>query len=121
MPRKKKRFLLLEKEKKNRKKTRHWKKIALLTKILNTTIDYSSNTNLRYLELGDFAVFMMDINGSSARTQLYVTYASHSGNYEDGIGDDIGNAPEPATLLLWSLGSVGALEFRHYRKRSKTA
>ena len=85
-------------------------------------LDY--NTNLRYSELGNFAVFMMEIDGEVfAQSPLYVTYASHLDNYGDGSsgngdGNENGHAPEPATLLLWSLGSLGALGFRQYRKQS---
>ena len=78
------------------------------------------NTNLRYPELGNFAVFMVEINGGSSQSQLYVTYASHLGSYKGGNGNGNGNghAPEPATLLLWSLGSLGVFGFRQYRKQS---
>jgi len=82
------------------------------------------NTNLRYSELGKFAVFLMEIDGGSAQSHFYVTYASHTGNYEDGNGNgdgndnDDGHAPEPTTLLLWTFGGIGALGFRHYCKRS---
>ena len=75
-------------------------------------LDY--NTNLRYTELGDFAVFMMN-TGNGYQTNLYLSYASHLGNFENP------GVPEPATLLLWTLGSIGALGFRHYRKRSGKA
>ena len=71
------------------------------------------NTNLRYNELGDFAVFMMNV-GSGYQTHLYVSYASHLGNYENG------GVPEPATLLLWTLG-MGAFGVGHFRKRSRKA
>ena len=75
-------------------------------------LDY--NTNLRYTELGGFSVFMMD-TGSGYQSQLYVSYASHLGNFENN------DVPEPATLLLWTLGSAGAFGFNHYRKRNKKA
>jgi len=75
-------------------------------------LDY--NTNLRYTELGDFAVFMMH-TGTTTQSQLYVSYASHTGNFENN------GVPEPATLLLWTLGSAGALGVGHYRRQSRKA
>jgi len=74
------------------------------------TSNYS--TDQYYAELGNYAVFMMDIgNGTTYQTQLYVTGANYNNP----------GAPEPATLLLWTLGSIGALGFRHSHKRSRKA
>ena len=72
------------------------------------------NTNLRYTELGDFAVFMMD-TGSASQTNLYISFASHTGSYENN------GVPEPASLLLWTLGSIGTLGVSHFRKRNRKA
>ena len=70
------------------------------------------NTNLYYSDLGNYAVFMMD-TGSGYQTQLYVRYASHTGSYDNN------GVPEPATLLLWTIGTVGTFGIGHYRKRSR--
>jgi hypothetical protein len=74
------------------------------------------NVNQYYEEIGNYAVFIMNIwtnGGTVAQDHLYVAGADYSG----GSGD----VPEPATLLLWTLGGVGALGINHYRKRSKIA
>ena len=80
------------------------------------TAAYWANTyslNQRYAEIGDYAVFIMNIrNASGASTQdfFYVAKAD--------LGDG-GQVPEPATLLLWSLGSIGTVGVGYYRQRNK--
>jgi len=74
------------------------------------------NVNQRYDEIGDHAVFVMNIKGATGTANyqdfLYVARADYGGNND---------VPEPATLLLWTLGSAGAFGFNHYRKRNKKA
>ena len=69
------------------------------------------NVNQRYDEIGDYAVFIMNITNATGTIQyqdhLYVARADYGG--DKGV-------PEPATLLLWALGSVGALGVGKYRR-----
>ena len=81
------------------------------------TADYwatAYNLNQRYDEIGDYAVFIMNITNSSGQSTqdfFYVAKANLGGG-----GDQV---PEPATLLLWSLGSVGVAGVGYCRKRCK--
>ena len=67
--------------------------------------------NKYYAEVGDYAVFAMNNYSSSGAAQqdfFYVTKA----NYDNGV-------PEPATLLLWSVGGM-SLAGASWRKRRIT-
>ena len=73
-----------------------------------------------YQEVGDYAVFAMNVytsNGANAQDFLYVTKAS----YGNGGSSDV---PEPATILLWSLGTLGyagaSWRKRHCRKKKQS-
>lgn len=75
------------------------------------------NANQRYQEIGDFTVLVMNLtsgpNGTGTQYQdmLYVARA--------GYGTDPGGVPEPATLMLWTLGSLGVVGLGYCRKRAK--
>ena len=60
------------------------------------------DTRHEYSEMGNYVVFVMNVTNSSGAGQyqdfLYITTASGGGG---------GDVPEPATLLLWSLGGMG--------------
>jgi hypothetical protein len=75
------------------------------------------NPNQRYDEIGDYAVFVVNIvdnaNGQYKSDRLYVVGADYSSG-NNGV-------PEPATLLLWTLGGIGVMGTNSYRKRSKKA
>jgi hypothetical protein len=75
------------------------------------------NVNQYYEEIGNYAVFIMNIwttTGGVAQDHLYVARVDYGG----GGSSDV---PEPATLLLWTLGGVGALGANRWRKRSQKA
>jgi hypothetical protein len=75
------------------------------------------NVNQRYDEIGDYAVFIMNITTSSGLTRqdhIYVARANYGTT-------PINAVPEPATVMIWMLGSVGALGMNTYRKRSGKA
>ena len=78
--------------------------------------EHAYNPNQRYDEIGDYAVFVMNISGRYSDMQdfLYITKA----DYGNGGGSGV---PEPATILLWTLGSAGAFGFGYRRKRNKIA
>ena len=73
------------------------------------------NPNQRYDEIGDYAIFAMNIKSTTGTGQyqdfLYIAKA----DYGNGGGNGV---PEPATFLLWSLGSFGALGVSRYRRVS---
>ena len=82
------------------------------------SLDYWTNTYLsteRYTEIGDYFVFVMNVNHATTVTTgqdfLYLARATWTASA----------VPEPATLLLWTLGSVGALGISHYRRRNEKA
>ena len=67
----------------------------------------------RYNEIGDYAVFVMNISDPNGAGEyqdfLYIAKADY--------GHSNGEVPEPAMILLWTLGSIGTLGVRQYRKR----
>lgn len=64
-----------------------------------------------YTEIGNFSVFVMQVtsatNGAEAQDFVYVAKAS------------FGDVPEPATFILWLMGSVSALGAGYAKKRRK--
>ena len=71
------------------------------------------NVNQRYNEIGDHAIFVMNIrnNGGVAnQDHLYIVQA----NYGGGGSSDV---PEPASLLLWTLGGLGLAYTSRARNR----
>jgi len=76
------------------------------------------NVNSRYNEIGDYAVFAMNLVNSSGdivagnQSFLYVTTANYS---------SMSAVPEPASLLMWTLGGIGAFGFGYRRKVFKNA
>lgn len=71
--------------------------------------------NQRYDAIGDYAVFAMNVySGVNYPNQdlLYVVKAE----YGNGGGGDV---PEPATILLWSLGSLGAAGAAWRKRRNQ--
>jgi len=68
------------------------------------------NPGDRYTEIGDYAIFVMNISNSSGTGEyqdfLYIAKAQYPNN----------GVPEPATLLLWTLGA-GTLGFGYRRRR----
>jgi len=75
------------------------------------------NPGERYTEIGDYAIFVMNITKSDGTGEcqdfLYIAKADYSMTHPD--------VPEPTTILLWTMG-VGAfgLGYRH-RKSTKIA
>jgi len=71
------------------------------------------NPGIRYNEIGNYAVFVMNIHNASGGGEyqdfLYIARADYGGGG--------GGVPEPATLLLWTLGGIGAFGVGRYRKR----
>ena len=69
-----------------------------------------------YGEIGNYAVFVMNITNTTGtggfQDFLYIARADYGGS--NGV-------PEPATMLLWTLGSIGTLFGGYYRKRNKIA
>jgi len=66
---------------------------------------------------GDYSVFVININlpsGGNAQDFLYIAQANNTGG-----GD--GSVPEPASILLWSLGGLGGLiaSWKRKQKRNK--
>ena len=84
---------------------------------LNSDKSYWSATydpGMYYREVGNYAVFAMNVyNNSGGDTQdfLYVTKA----DYGNG-GNDV---PEPATILFWSLGTLGFVGASRRRRNCK--
>ena len=65
----------------------------------------------RYDIIGDYAVFVMTITGTDGRAYQDFLYLAPA-NYGNG-----GGVPEPATLLLWTLGGFGLAGTSWTRKR----
>jgi hypothetical protein len=70
------------------------------------------NANQRYDLIGDYSVFVMTVtlsNGARGQDFLYISKATTTG----------AGTPEPASLLLWSLGGLGCLIASWKRRRQK--
>ena len=71
------------------------------------------NPGQYYDEIGNYAIFVMNVRNANGTGEyqdfLYISKADY------GKG---GEVPEPATILLWTLG-MGAFGIGHYRKRNK--
>ena len=101
------------------------------------------NPGQYYNVIGDYAIFVMNLSlytetcqGGQFNDFLYIAKADYGnsggggdnggGNGNGGGGDNGGGngngggsgVPEPATLLLWSLGSLGAFGMNRYRRTS---
>ena len=98
----------------------NWTGNKFLTYLLAINSDQSYWTSVYnpaqyYEDIGNYAVFVMNISSTSGvsgyQDFLYIAKA------------DYGNAavPEPATVLLWSLGSLGVFGASQYRKRNRKA
>ena len=71
------------------------------------------NVNQRYNEIGDHAIFVMNIRnniGVANQDHLYIVQATYGG----GGSSDV---PEPASLLLWTLGGLGLAYTSRARNR----
>ena len=72
------------------------------------------NPGERYREIGDYAIFVMNISNSSGTGEyqdfLYIARADYGNSSTD--------APEPATLLLWAMGA-GAFGLGYRRRQLK--
>jgi hypothetical protein len=82
---------------------------------INPNMDYwkqTYNVNQRYDEIGDYAVFIMNLTGQD---RYYIANAY----YETVTPPDPNDVPEPATLLLWTLGGLGVTGSSWMRKRNK--
>ena len=82
-----------------------------------TVADWISTYDMRdrYDGIGDFAVFVMSIKGTNGKGYqdfLYLAPADY--------GSGGGGVPEPATLLLWTLGCMGLSSTSWVRKRRMT-
>ena len=82
---------------------------------INDNRDYWAsvyNPGQRYDEIGDYAIFVMNITKSDGTGEhqdfLYIAKADYSQN-----------VPEPATLLLWVLGSTCAFGLGYRRRQCK--
>ena len=77
----------------------------------------------RYDEIGDYCVFVVNFDAASdiysipKGDTLYIAEGMVFRNPDEPQP----GVPEPAMLLLWTLGSVGALGGRQYRKRNGKA
>ena len=72
------------------------------------------NPNQRYDEVGDYAVFALNVYSSTGGGQQDFFFVT-STNYSRG------SVPEPATLLLWSISgiSLAGASWRKYRSKKK--
>ena len=100
--------------------TINWTSNKFLAYLLTINSDQSYWTGVYnpaqyYDEIGNYAVFVMNIHNTSGTGQyqdfLYIAKADYGK----------GAVPEPATVLLWSLGSLGVFGVSQYRKRNKKA
>jgi hypothetical protein len=73
------------------------------------------NVNPRYNEMGDYAVFIMNLSGQQDR--YYIAHADYTPTTPTEPPQS-GDVPEPATLLLWTLGGLGVTGASWYRKRN---
>jgi len=92
-----------------------WDGNIYLKKLLSINDDYDYwrslyHANQRYSEIGDYCVFVINVTDSNGEGEyqdfLYIARAE---------GPPV--IPEPATLLLWSLGSLGLFGTSLARKR----
>lgn len=82
----------------------------------NPSTDYWVETydvNKFYSEIGNIAVFVMNLTSGTGGTG-----EEYQDMYYATVVDYGGEAPEPTTLLLWVLGSIGTLGVGYCRKRS---
>ena len=80
------------------------------------SLDYWTSTyksTERYDEIGDYFVFVVNVNQGTTIAQDFLYVASATWTQSA--------VPEPATFLLWTLGSVGAFGISHYRRRNEKA
>lgn len=86
----------------------NWSGNKFLNQLLTINSDKSYWTgaydpNNYYAEVGDYAVFALNVysaNGTGTQDFIYVTNATYGGGGDGGV-------PEPATILFWSLGTLG--------------
>jgi len=77
-------------------------------KIINYFLETPYKPDAYYEEIGDYSVFVMDVylgNGDVSQDFIYIAKVN-----------GVPHLPEPATILLWTLGTAGA--FGYARKRS---
>jgi len=81
-----------------------------------TAADWAAAYDMRgrYDAIGDYAVFVMSIRGTDGRNYQDFLYLAPA-DYGNGGGE----VPEPATLLLWTLGGMGLAGSSWARKRRK--
>ena len=83
---------------------------------INSNQDYWTGVydpSRRYNEIGDFAVFVMNIrntSGTPSQDFLYIARVDYSNG---------GQVPEPATMLLWSIGGIGLVGTWARQRRMK--
>jgi len=69
--------------------------------------------DIYYNEIGYYSVFVMNVvdsNGNSSQDFLYIAAL---------VEPPAGHAPEPATILLWTLGTIGTVGYARRRSRLK--
>ena len=95
-------------------------------RVIEANTDYwtrSYNPGLIYSAIGNYSIFVMnttDLMGLESQDTLYI--ARSTGPTAPPWGDDppiIGGVPEPATLLLWTLGGLGFAGTSWAKKRKK--
>ena len=74
---------------------------------INSDLNYwtsAYNPDAYYEEIGNYSVFVLDptINGTSYQNFLYIANAANP-------YDSSNATPEPTTILLWTLGTLGAM------------
>ena len=76
------------------------------------------NPDAYYTEIGNYSVFVMNVwesNGTNSQDFLYLAKADIP--YDPSVGGDV---PEPAALLLWTLGGLGLVcSSRAHKRRMK--
>lgn len=106
----------------------NWSANRYLSQLLSLNSDKNYwkgayDPNKYYQEVGDYAVYAMNVynnNGGNTQDFLYVTQATYSNNN----GGPDPSVPEPATILLWSLGALGVAGTswrRRYCKKNKSS